>query len=166
MSKIERIFNLFSSSQISMLQKVLPKRYQEISETVRIKKWINETDFKTFIPSKGLAVIEDGLFDYPMFQMCFFNNMIANSIYCMSKGYFPVINYIDRFEEKNLWEQFYLQPYAKEIQSNKVEFHCDIKQANVYFPIFPTREEITLYSSIFNRLAVLNKKLKTTLTMK
>ena len=85
--------------------------------------------------------------------------MIANCLYVMSKGYAPVIRFKDSENHLNLWEQFYLQPYHEELFDSEkcaIDSVCDIKRANVYFPVKMSSDDISLFSDLYRVLAVLN----------
>ena len=154
----------FTPQNIEKIEKFAPQKYEKILEAIRLEKWMKESDFsKIDIIKFEYCVIEEGEFPYPLFQMCFFDNMVCNIIYCLSKGYAPIVKFKDPVEKNNLWEQFYCQPYQDE-QFNSEQItnvkKCDIKRPEIYMPIWPTRDEITLYARIFKSVAVLNTETK------
>lgn len=63
---------------------------------------------------KGYVVIREGLYHYEAFNFCYLNNMLANCLDILSKGYVPIIDLSERNEGENNWEMFFEQPFAKE----------------------------------------------------
>lgn len=164
MRVLRKIMGSFTPQNIEKIEKFVPKKYEEILEAIRLEKWMKEIDFsKIDITKYEYCVIEEGKFTYPLFQMSFFDNMVCNIIYCLSKGNAPIVKFKDQVEKKNLWEQFYRQPYQDE-QFNSEQItnvrKCHIKHPEIYMPIWPTSDEITLYARIFKFVAVLNTETK------
>lgn len=72
MSILYKVFNTMNSSILGGIQRFLPIKYIDLAETVRMEKWITEGHYRTFkSEEKKLCSIEEGLFDYPLFQVSF-----------------------------------------------------------------------------------------------
>lgn len=124
--------------------------YYEQVERIRLSNFVRKTDFHNLDVSKMTnCSIELAEFDYKLFNMCFFNNMLRNIIYCLSKGYRPVVNFKSSKEKVNIWEEFLKQPYNRTINKMEDVCKCDIKNALLYIPVFPNDEEIQLFGEIY-----------------
>ena len=141
-------------SQVLFVEKILPKRYYEVCEEVRLKKFIIQTDFELIdLNHMPVCEIRNGAFAYPLFQISFLNNMILNIIYCISKGYAPVVKFVSP-EGINLWEQFLEQPV--EVLNTNDLIVCDVSIPKISIPMNPNKSDIDLYHRIYRRFVRLN----------
>lgn len=68
-------------------------------------------------------LIQRGLWDYRVANFCFVKDMLANIIWCVERGYIPVVDIYPpedtHYSERvNLWELFYCQPLSLTYKSN------------------------------------------------
>lgn len=106
---------------------------------IRLNKYASQLDISRIsTKEKPICTIRNGLFDYPLFQICFLENMISLSVLCLANGYLPRIEFVNN-EGINLWEQFCEQPCG---EGRKESILCEDLNANFWIPYFPTKEDI------------------------
>ncbi|WP_216697686.1 O-fucosyltransferase family protein [Anaerostipes faecalis] len=155
---IKTILNKMTIKQIELVENVLPKKYTEVSEFVRLDKYMRKTDFeKLSVSNLKKCKIERGEWDYPLFQMSFMNNMLVNIIYCLSNGYLPYVDFKNN-EGVNLWEQFLKQPYGCELLDGEETITCDTEKANIIIPMRPSPDSIELFHKLYEKFIVFNEK--------
>lgn len=162
MSKVESILKRLSNNQMLHLEKIIPVKYREVVEEIRLREYFRKMNYNALdVYGREVCYIEKGAWDFQLFNVAFINNMLANIIYCLSKGFLPEIRIYDK-NGVNLWEQFLRQPFSKElntIKKSKGEItRCDVEFANFYFPKFPTEEEVIQISKLYKRFIVFNDK--------
>ncbi len=87
-----------------------------------------------------ICSIEKGVWDFPLFQIGFLNSMISLCIYCLSIGYRPLVNFVNK-EGVNLWEQFLKQPFEDVcLPKRNVEQVLDISEAFFKISILPSKQ--------------------------
>lgn len=125
---------------------------------IRLRKFVEHTDFfKLDTSEMSVCSIQKGEWEFPLFQMYFMTEMISLSIDCLSKGYLPQIDYINK-EGINLWEQFLVQPcevLGRNI-NHSTEKVSELTKANFSIPVFLTDEDIAIYNKIICHFVVLN----------
>lgn len=84
--------------------------------------------------------------------------MIENIIYCLSKGYRPVVEVLSAENKVNLWEQFLVQPYGKLDCENSFSTECDVKEPAWRFQPITDENGLKIYSKLFRQFVVLNEK--------
>lgn len=139
------------------------KRINKILEKVRLEKFVNITDIENInVEKMPICVIDTGLWGYHIFNICFLHNMLSNIIYCLEKGYRPVVLFKDSESKVNLWEQFLIQPYENIYPLKDLEGYikCDKKHSAFEFPMITTQESIIKYSKIYKAFVVLNQATK------
>lgn len=161
MSRMQSILDNLSNRQMLIAENILPKKYTEFIEEARLKKYFLNTDFEALdIHNRKICYIENGEWEYPLFHIGFINNMLANIIYCLSKGFLPEVKFCDK-NGVNLWEQFLRQPYDNEkgLHENQGDVkRCDIKYAKLYFPKFPAKDDVVRFSNLYRKFVVFNDK--------
>lgn len=157
--KLYNFLSLLPLNLIKFIAILVPKRYRNMLINIQIDKFVKKTDFKKLDVSHFQhCLIIRGTWDYPLFHMYFINNMMANILYCLSNNYLPKIEVINS-DGVDLWNQFLKQPYEEyQVDSENIDNICDLKQAPFYFPNFPNRDDIHLYSPIFQYFVNINKK--------
>lgn len=85
-----------SNEQLLTLEVVLPNKYTEVIEETRLKKYLVNTDFDALdVHNRKICYIEEGEWNFPLFHIGFINNMLANIVFCLSKGFLPEVRYCD-----------------------------------------------------------------------
>ena len=105
--------------------------------------------------SKGIMLIDHGIYEYGYFNACFLENMMSLMVDALSKGYTPYIDLKDRGEGWTNWSTFFEQPFPI---SAKPDCVCDIEQG-YYHPKFDTpyqKLDLRLWCKAYNRLVRLN----------
>ena len=129
-------------------------------QQIRLNKFVCKTDFsKLEVSTMPVCSIQKGQWDYPLFQMCFLNNMIGLCVYCLSCGYRPRVDYANS-QGKKLWDQFLMQPFSSEAVDSERKPDCilDIDGASFVLPWFPNEADIDRYYSVFSSIAVWNEQ--------
>lgn len=129
-------------------------------EQQRIERFIQNTDFDSLDISRyPICEIRNSLFDYPLFQICFLDDMLNRLIVNLSFGRKPYLTFCTKEEpDQNLWENFFVQPYPIDESisvDNYVEEIDPIFQN--YFPTGPSTNEIALYSKLFKKYVMPNE---------
>ncbi len=109
--------------------------------------------------AQRVVEIQQGLYEYEYFNICFLNNVLALILTYVAEGTIPYIN-IRNSKGENIWEQFFEQPFQKEIRtlSDKVV----LKEENL--EVFPAFDEVysdrstALWGSLYNHFVRFNKK--------
>lgn len=157
MKKEELLYKL-SNRQLLILEKMVPKRYVDFLANIRLNKYVEETNFeKLTLGGRIICIIDKGEWDYPLFQISFLNNMLANIVDCLSKGYAPMVCFKNTRDNINLWEQFLEQMF--EVGGQKVVIY-DKKRAPLYFPLVPSNQDVEKFSSLLKRVLILNESTK------
>lgn len=161
MSFISNIIRSLPNKILLIIEKGLPDKYGEYIESIRLESYICKTYFESLEISSGKeCCIENGEWNYPLCHVGFINNMLANAIDCLSRGYRPVICYKNS-KGINLWEQFLVQPFTDNFTEKKRKgdrIYYKKKYAPVYFPKFPSKADIEIFSPIFKRLVMFNEE--------
>ncbi|OUQ07675.1 hypothetical protein B5E92_06730 [Erysipelatoclostridium sp. An15] len=162
---IRKTITFLPSPVLFFLEWVIKKQnIREYICSIRLKKFYRKTNFsKINIQNYKLCIINQGTWDYPLFQVCFIRNMLQNITYCLANGYRPIIE-VYNSEKINLWTQFLKQPYegCKEIKNEEIKKAsiCNVKEAPFYFPIFPTKKDIAYFNKLIKTFIVLNEETK------
>lgn len=154
------IIKKLSNEHLLALEKIAPQKYKEIFETTRLNKYIAETDFENLLlEDRKVCVIEKGEWDYPLFQVSFMSNMLANMVDCLSRGYLPVVCFKNTKDNINLWEQFLKQLTIYD-NSFQYELVYEKARASLFFPVIPSKEDIDKISKLVKKLVVPNETTK------
>ena len=160
--KATEIIKKFSNKQLLFLEGIAPEKYAEVLAGIRLKKYISETDFNELsMQNRKICIIDKGEWDYPLFQISFLNNMLANIIDCLSRGYAPVVEFKNTKDGINLWEQFLEQPFLgdnKKKTSDVIKF--EKKRASLWFPIIPSEKDVEIISKMIKRVVKMNDTTK------
>lgn len=142
---------------INMEKRIKNKYHFAFIESLRLDSYLSKTDFQKLDTSQfPLCHITKGVFEYPLFNMNFLENMLDNIVYCLSKGLKPVVMF-QNSEKINLWEQFLQQPYGDgPISAHYKE--CDILDAYITWPTIPSREDIVKYGKLYKAFVKVNKE--------
>lgn len=157
---IEKYYRLLPNRMMINIEKAIRNEDQRaLLERIRLDKFINETDFEVLDVSEyPVCYIRKAAWDYPLFHMYFIVNMIDNIVYCLSKGYRPIVQF-ENSEKINLWQQFLDQPYLHERNLSIAEsIECDELDASLSWPLYPTRDEISKYAKLYNAFVRPNKQ--------
>ena len=110
---------------------------------------------------KTVARMREGIYAYEYFNICFLNNVICFILQSVAERKVPRIEILNSAGD-NIWEQFFVQPYADfsvELCPS-IEVVCD--QAYV-FPnwrdVFSS-ERVSVWGAIFQKYIILNEKTK------
>ncbi len=122
----------------------------ELFDSVRLERYTEQTDLLDLdVHDRPICLIQHAEWDYPLFNVCFLENMIKNIVYCLANGYRPVVNYESTVTKTNLWESLFVQPYGKGDEKTDYCSVCDVKAAPVYFPAFPTDADVKKYGKLY-----------------
>lgn len=163
MQKANSVFGLMPLEMLNMLRKRQGKswRYAEVVDEVRLRKYMNRyfinggrIELSNDCPCCKINTLE---WDYPLFNICFFENVLKNIIYCLANGYKPVVSFVNTKDNVNLWEEFFCQPFDVS-SADEVEINCDVKTAPIYFPTFPTSEDVKLIGKLYGAFWKPNKE--------
>lgn len=137
-------------------QQSLKTRLYNYAETItyyQLKKLIINKEYKVFDASnKPLMIINKGLYDYNILNVCFIDNMMQLILYSINEGYNPYINVKDS-NGNNIWERFFEQPYLADINvqySNVCRKDCSVMNSPIYFPTFPQLDDISKNGPLFS----------------
>lgn len=97
--------------------------------------------------SRSIEAVE---WNYPLFQVCFLEDVVAECLDCLSKGFLPYVNY-KTSNNVNLWTQFCEQPC-----SGSAEGKWPLKKANFRLPAFPTPDDVELFHGVYQVLVRYN----------
>lgn len=156
---IEKYYRLLPNRVMSRVENYVKNKDQRaLLEGLRLEKFINNTDFDSLDTSKyPVCYIRKATWDYPLFHMYFIVNMLDNIIYCLSKGYKPIVQFKNS-ENTNLWEQFLEQPCGLQYNNELASLECDELDANLHWPLYPTRNEISIYAKLYHSFVKPNKQ--------
>ena len=126
-------------------------------QAIRLERFIKSNDLSNIrVENRPVCIIADGTWDYPLFTVNFFDNMVGCLIYCLAEGYAPSIKYCNS-KNVSLWDQLLIQPYGNDIIQEPVRV-CDEPSPAFHFPIFPSENDIKFYGKIFKLFFALNKR--------
>ena len=129
-----------------------PER-RKIIQMIRLERFVASTDFSSLdVENMPVCVIDKSKWDYPLFQMDFFNKMIASIIYCLADGYVPQVRFMNSKGEL-LWEKLLKQPYEGQV-CNLPSRKCTEIRPALYLPNFPTVEDVSLYGKLYKTFFV------------
>ena len=111
------------------------------------------------------CIINKGVWEYRMFNICFLNNMLGNIIYILSNNKVPVIDVKNKMSNENIWELFLEQPFiskAENIDKSDNITTCDIDES-IFHPNFDSiykKDELKIWCKIYKEFVVFNKNTK------
>ncbi|MBO7254516.1 MAG: hypothetical protein J6V36_04355 [Clostridia bacterium] len=121
--------------------------------------------------SNRYCLIQQGNWEYKVINFCFVKEMLSNIIWCIERGYKPLIDIkssIGNYKEKsNLWEKMYIQPFGEDLEKIKNNPNvqliiCPLK-AHCINPVMrdvrgSTRgsKKIEFWNKMFNKFVVYN----------
>ncbi len=153
-----KLLRFFSCKQLAVIKKILPGKYKDTIEKIRMQKFIEQTDFSKINTEKfKRCVVKDGEWAYPLFQMSCLNNMLSNIIYSLSYGYIPSVQFKDE-NGINLWEQFLIQPFGQDNIADDSLPQMPNAYRLVSFPSFPTEQDVKTIHNIAAALVIPNKE--------
>lgn len=157
-----KVLYKFSNKQLLFLEKIIPQRYAEVVENIRLNKYIEETDFENLsLQERKVCIINKGEWDYPLFQISFFSNMLVNIIDCLSKGYLPIVCFKNSKDRINLWEQFLEQIVVIEDTDNlENAVIYEKERAAFFFQLFPSKDDIDKIGKLLKKIIIMNKTTK------
>ena len=109
--------------------------------------------------------IEKGTWDYQFVNFCLVKNMLSNIIWCVERGFIPIINLFPSESsnytiKSNLWEMFFEQPLSGcNAEKNSNSIVCPI----ISSPIIPKfsdarkKERVELWNTVLELFAKYNK---------
>lgn len=151
------LLRVLPNSVLCSLKKVMPDK-AEIIDIIRLDAFLEKTDFdKLNVLNWPICEIKEGEWDYLLFNVCFLEDMLRKITYCLSNGYRPVVNFVHPTDNDNTWEQLFEQPYNGMIERKTEGKICDVKVAPLYFPTFPTAEDVKKYGKLYRAFAKPNK---------
>lgn len=161
--KATEIIKKFSNKQLLFLEGIAPEKYAEVLAGIRLKKYISETDFDELsMQNRKICIIDKGEWDYPLFQISFLNNMLANIIDCLSRGYMPVVDFKNTKDGINLWEQFLKQSFLEDSKQKIGDAVIyEKKRASLWFPVIPSKKDVEIISKMIKRVVRMNDTTKT-----
>lgn len=156
---IKRIYQVLPNGLMIFIEKNIKNvGRRNFFEGIRLEKFVKKTDFNSLNTSKyPICYIRKATWDYPLFHMYFLTNMLDNIVYCLSKGYKPIVQYKNS-SNINLWTQFLEQPYSLEINNDSMELECDKLDAYLCWPLNPTRDDISIFSKLYKTFVKPNKE--------
>ena len=156
---IKKYYRLLPNRMMIRIENcVKNKDRRALLESIRLDKFLNNTDFESLDTNKyPICYIRKAAWDYPLFHMYFIVNMLDNIIYCLSKGYKPIIEFKNS-DNINLWEQFLEQPCGPEGSKELDEIECDELDAYLHWPLCPTSDEISRYARLYNLFVKPNRQ--------
>lgn len=118
---------------------------------------------KSFTANNGYRYVNKGVYDYQFFNTCFLNDMIANTVFVQSKGYYPIINLYNSDGGYNIWEMFFVQPFAgkkgivKDTDIDKT-YNESVCYISPFFFSYKNKAERKIWFELYKRYVVFNEK--------
>ena len=109
----------------------------------------------------GVLKIENGLYDYEYFNICFLNEMISKSLDAVLEGKLPRVE-LKNSEGVNIWELFFKQPFS-EIKEDglKVFAKADVDSGILArWDSLYSKDEVRALGKLYNSYAVFNDETK------
>lgn len=105
---------LRNTSMSDIADDVFSKKFYSSSQLINNKNDL----FSRLYRNQQYMYIKKGLWDYRLSNFCFVKDMLANIIWCVERGYIPVVDIYPPADAhysglQNLWELFYWQPLSK-----------------------------------------------------
>ena len=144
-----------SDRQLAVIEKITNKTgIIDKIDSDKLRSFIKQTDLRSLdVSGRPVCMIDTLDWDFPFFTFYFFNNIVANVVYCLYKGWVPYINYIAPNRGINLWEEFMEQPYSipSEVSTKSQKYmKMRYKFAPINFPDFPTEADISLMGNLYS----------------
>ena len=106
---------------------------------------------------KRVRSISGGLYDYEYLNICFINNMLSIVLKSLNEGYLPRIDIIAN--GKNLWEQFFKQPFESLYENKPVEvFNEKMVEAFPSWECIYKEDEVDFWGALYNDFLIFNDK--------
>ena len=134
-------------------------------ELYRYSYKFNKDTFDINNKEKGYCIINSGVWEYRIFNICFLNNMLGNIIYILSNNKVPAIDVKNKISNENIWELFLEQPFiskAENIDKSDNITTCDIDES-IFHPNFDSiykKDELKIWCKIYKEFVVFNKNTK------
>lgn len=118
--------------------------------------------------SNKYCLIKQGSLEYKVVNFCFVREMVANIIWCLERGYKPLIDidssYGNYKVKSNLWEKIYIQPFGENLEEIKSKYKDDIEicpvKLHCVFPGFQDvrdSKKIEFWNKIYKKFVVYNE---------
>lgn len=127
-------------------------RFAEAFEARRLREFLAGLEpEKLDVRAYPVAYIEAGSWRFDGFNMFFCLDVLANVAHCLSKRQLPYVELRDG-AGRNIWAQFLEQPFHAARPDATGETGgptCACVHAPVYFPQFPTAEDVRVLSKLY-----------------
>lgn len=152
MGQAQRLFSLLPKHVLDEIyrKKDAHWRYSEAINEVRIKKYLEGCvkGNKNQIAPTSFCEINKLEWDYPIFNICFFENVIKCGTFCLTNGKLPVVTFVNSRDRVNLWETIMEQPYG--LPETPVKDSCKDEKPPLYFPAFPSSDLDMYFGYLYN----------------
>lgn len=126
------------------------KNWVELIDSICLDRFLERTDFQKLDVSRyPVCQIEKGEWEYPLLNVCFLENMLKNIAYCLFNGYRPAVTFPFSGGQGFLWETLFVQPYELGKCGDEHSAICDVTAAPIYFPVFPTEQDVRKYGKLY-----------------
>ncbi len=126
-----------------------------------LHRYYKEKKVPDISKAEEIAVIQQGLYDYDYFNICFLNNMFSLILKAVMEKRIPQIE-IKNQSGENIWEMFFEQPFSEkhlEISDKKKVYYTEKKVEA--FPAFDeifSEKSIAMWGKIYQKFVRFNPK--------
>lgn len=142
-------------------------KIREVLDETVLKNYVEKTDFSNLdLKNRRLMKINKAEFGYVLANVCFFENMVKNIVYCLALGFIPAVEFINE-SGGALWTDFFKNPYEDKIIKENISpapprlrkfEYCPYKSAPCYFPAFPAEDDVKTIGKLYKAFFVPNDK--------